>query len=150
MMALLTSQGKIAYIRDEKGRILPTVENFYRFCSEGRLMAVKCSQCNSLICPPRSICPICCAAKESEWVEMKGKGKLLTYTVIHFPPSQFQALAPYAVGILQLQEGPRLPGMIKNVKLEDLRIGMDLTVEYETTLPKEWPKWPRYFFKPAS
>jgi len=81
---------------------------------------------------------------------MKGKGKLLTYTVIHFPPSQFQALAPYAVGILQLEEGPRLPGMIKNVKLEDLRIGMDLTVEYETTLPKEWPKWPRYFFKPAS
>jgi uncharacterized OB-fold protein len=80
---------------------------------------------------------------------MKGRGKLLTYTVIHFPPSQFQALAPYAVGILQFEEGPRLPGMIKNVKLEDLRIGIELAIGFEATSPKEWPKWPRYFFKPT-
>ncbi len=147
-MTTITSQEKTAYIRDEKGGIMPTVENFYRFCSQGKLMAVRCTKCNAMICPPRSICPSC-SATEHEWVEMKGKGKLLTYTVIHFPPSQFQALAPYAVGIIQLEEGPRLPGMIKNVKLEDLRIGIDLTVGFEPTLPKEWPKWPRYFFKPA-
>ena len=85
-----------------------------------------------------------------EWTEFKGRGKLLTYTIIHFPPSQFQALAPYAVGILKLEEGPQLPGMIKNVKLEEVRIGMEFQVDFETALPKEWPRWPRYFFKPAS
>lgn len=148
-MTTVTSQEKASFIRDEKGRILPAVENFYRFCAEGRLMAVRCSKCNAIITPPRSICPKC-TGTESEWVELKRRGKLLTYTIIHFPPSQFQALAPYAVGILKLEEGPKLPGMIKNVKLEDLRIGMDLAVDFEATSPKEWPKWPRYFFRTTS
>jgi hypothetical protein len=144
-----SQEQEAAFIRDEKGQILPLVENFYLFCAEGKLMSVKCKQCGAVICPPRSICPKC-FADESDWMELKGRGKLLTYTIIHFPPSQFQALAPYAVGIVKLEQGPQLSGMIKNVKLEDLRIGMEIQVDFEKGLPKEWPRWPRYFFKPAS
>jgi uncharacterized OB-fold protein len=140
---------KTPFIRDESGGILPLVENFYMFCADGRLMGVKCRGCGRLICPPRGICPKCYSDK-FDWIDLKGRGKLLTYTIIHFPPSQFQALAPYAVGIVRLDEGPRLSGMIKNVKLEDLRIGMDIQADFEKALPKEWPRWPRYFFKPAN
>jgi uncharacterized OB-fold protein len=139
---------KSAFIRDERGVIVPAVENFYKFCAERKLMAVKCKRCGALICPPRTICPKCLADK-FDWTQLTGLGQLLTYTVIHFPPGQFQALAPYAVGIVRLTDGPQLPGMIKNVKLEDLHIGMELKVDFETTLPKEWPRWPRYFFKPV-
>jgi uncharacterized OB-fold protein len=147
VFASKAGEEKGAFIRGEDGTILPTVENFYRFCAERKLMGVKCKVCNTIIWPPRGICPKC-LADQLDWIEFKGKGKLLTYTVIHFPPSQFQALAPYAVGILRLEEGPQLPGMIKNVKLGDLRIGMDLKVDFEVTIPKEWPRWPRYFFEP--
>ena len=140
---------KNEYIRDANGVIIPIIENFYRFCGQRKLMGVKCTQCSSVLCPPRGICPKCSADK-FEWVEFRGKGKLLTYTIIHFPPTQFQALAPYAVGILRLEEGPQMPGMIRNVALEDLRIGMDLQVDFETAIPKEWPRWPRYFFKPTT
>ena len=150
MASVMTSQPEgTGFIRDENGLILPTVENFYRFCAERKLMGVKCKGCGALLWPPRGICPKC-LSYQVEWTELKGKGKLLTYTIIHFPPSQFQALAPYAVGILRLEQGPQLPGMIRNVKLEDLRIGMDLEIDFETTVPKEWPRWPRYFFKPPS
>lgn len=144
-----SQEQKPALIRDEMGQILPLVENFYMFCAERKLMGVRCKQCGAVICPPRSICPKC-SADTFDWMELKGRGKLLTYTIIHFPPSQFQALAPYAVGIIKLEQGPQLSGMIKNVKLEDLRIEMDLQVDFETALPKEWPRWPRYFFKPVS
>jgi uncharacterized OB-fold protein len=144
-----SQEEKTAFIRDEKGQILPLVENFYKFCAGRRLMGVKCKRCGVLICPPRSICPKC-FADAFDWIELKGRGELLTYTIIHFPPSQFQALAPYAVGIIKLEQGPQLSGMIRNVNLEDLRIGMELQVDFETALPKEWPRWPRYFFKPAS
>ncbi len=144
-----SQEQKPAFIRDETGQILPLVENFYMFCAERKLMGVRCKRCGAIICPPRSICPKC-SADAFDWMELKGHGKLLTYTIIHFPPSQFQALAPYAVGIIKLEQGPQLSGMIKNVKLEDLRIEMDLQVDFETALPKEWPRWPRYFFKPAS
>jgi uncharacterized OB-fold protein len=138
-----------AFIRDEKGLILPNVENFYRYCAERRLMGVKCAKCGAILWPPREVCPKCLGG-ELEWCEFRGRGKLLTYTIIHFPPSQFQALAPYAVGIMKLEEGPQMPGMVRNVKLEELRIGMDLEIDFETAIPKEWPRWPRYFFKPSS
>jgi uncharacterized OB-fold protein len=144
----VTSQ-ESAFIRDEKGLILPNVENFYRYCAERRLMGVKCAKCGAILWPPREVCPKCLGG-ELEWCEFKGRGKLLTYTIIHFPPSQFQALAPYAVGIMKLEEGPQMPGMVRNVKLEELRIGMDLEIDFETAIPKEWPRWPRYFFKPSS
>jgi len=138
---------KSHFNRDDNGAILPTVENFYNFCAEKKLMAVKCKSCGAIICPPRAICPKC-FGHTFEWTELAGKGKLLTFTIIYFPPSQFQAMAPYAVGIIKLGEGPQLPGMIKQVRLTDLKIGMELQVDFETSIPKEWPRWPRYFFKP--
>lgn len=141
-------QAEGAFIRDEKGVILPTIENFYKFCAERKLMGVKCGGCGALIWPPRGRCPKCFSSS-LEWRQLKGSGRLLTYTIIHFPPIQFQALAPYAVGILKLEDGPQLPGMIKNVSLQDLEIGMELLVDFEEGIPKEWPRWPRYFFKPA-
>jgi uncharacterized OB-fold protein len=137
------------FIRDQAGTILPNVENFYRYCAERRLMGVKCKKCGAILWPPREVCPKCLGG-ELEWYELKRRGNLLTYTIIHFPPSQFQALAPYAVGILKLEDGPQMPGMVRNVKLEELHIGMELQVDFETAIPKEWPRWPRYFFKPPS
>ena len=72
---------------------------------------------------------------------------MVTYTVIYVPPAQFQELAPYAVGIVEFTEGARLPGMIRNVKPENLRIGMELQTDFDVTVPSEWPQWPRYFFR---
>jgi uncharacterized OB-fold protein len=146
--AVISSQEGAGFIRDENGETLPLVENFYKFCADRKLMGVKCRRCGAIRCPPRTICPECFSDK-FDWIELKGRGTLLTYTIIHFPASQFQALAPYAVGIIKLEQGSQLSGMIRNVKLEELRIGMELLVDFETALPKEWPRWPRYFFKPA-
>jgi len=136
------------FVRGVDGEILPVIENFYRFCGQKKLMAIRCTSCNAIVWPPRGICPKCFHNK-FEWEQLKGKGQLLTYTIIHFPPAQFQAMAPYAVGIIKLLEGPQLPGMIRNVKLENLRIGMDLRTDFEGGVLKEWPRWPRYFFTAA-
>jgi uncharacterized OB-fold protein len=143
-----SSSEKDGFVRSEDGRILPVIENFYRFCGQKKLMAVRCTNCKSLVWPPREICPKCFNDR-FEWEQLQGKGQLLTYTVIHFPPTQFQAIAPYAVGIVKLTEGPQVPGMIRNVKHGDLRIGMNLQTDFETGVFKEWPRWPRYFFTPA-
>lgn len=143
-----SSLDKDGFVRSQDGQILPVIENFYRFCGQKKLMAVRCASCNTILWPPRGICPRCFHDK-FEWEQLQGQGQLLTYTVIHFPPTQFQAIAPYAVGIVKLLEGPQLPGMIRNVKLEDLKIGMALKTDFESGVLKEWPRWPRYFFTPA-
>ena len=124
----------------------PTIESFYKFCAERKLMGVRCGRCKKVTVPPRSTCPHC-GKSDLAWTELPNKGRLVTYTVIHFPPAQFQALAPYPIGIVELAKGVRLPGMIRNVSFENLRIGMELQADFETAIPKEWPQWPRYYFK---
>jgi len=125
-----------------------TIEQFYKFIGEKKLMAVKCRRCNSLILPPKNVCPKCFST-DLEWIKLKERGKLVTYTVIHVPPIQFQSIAPYAVGIIELEDGPHLLGMIREVKPDKIKVGMDLVVDFDTNLPSQWPLWPRYFFKPS-
>jgi uncharacterized OB-fold protein len=124
-----------------------TIESFYAFIGEKRLMAAKCSKCGTLFLPPRQMCTKCFST-DLKWTELKKKGKLLTYTVIHIAPKQFESMAPYAVGIIKLEDGLKLPGIIQNVKPEEIKVGMNLEVDFNTTMHSEWPMWPRYFFKP--
>ena len=59
-------------------------------------------------------------------------------------------MAPYAVGIVQLENGLKIPGMITGAPHELLRIGMDLTIDFGAcNTAQAWPQWPRYCFKPA-
>jgi uncharacterized OB-fold protein len=108
-----------------------TMEQFYKFISQGKLMAAKCSKCGKILLPPRPLCNVC-FSQDFTWVEVKGQGKLLTYTIIHVAAPQFQALAPYAVGIVQLENGLKLPGMISGVPQDQLKIGMNLTLDFKS------------------
>jgi uncharacterized OB-fold protein len=126
----------------------PTIESFYKFCTERRLMGLKCRGCGKVTVPPRSACAYCGGA-DLAWTELSGRGKLISYTVLHFAPAQFQQMAPYAVGIVEFPENVRLMGMVRNAAFENLTVGMDLQVDFDTAVSKEWPQWPRYFFKPS-
>ena len=124
------------------------IDQFYKFLSQGKLMAGKCLNCGKIHLPPRPLCDNCLAQK-FEWVTISGKGKLLTYTVIHVAPPQFQALTPYAVGIIQLENGLKIPGMIQGSTQQQLKIGMDLTLDFGScSNTQQWPQWSRYCFKP--
>ncbi len=125
-----------------------TIEQFYKFLGKGKLMAGKCQKCGKIHLPPRPLCDNCFST-DFEWVNVSGKGKLLTYTVINIAPAQFQALTPYAVGIVQLENGVKIPGMIQGVTQEQLKIGMELTLDFGTcNTTQQWPQWQRYCFKP--
>ena len=127
-----------------------TIESFYKFAGEGKLMAVKCNKCGALHLPPRNVCTKC-FSKDLEWAPMNNKGKLLTYTLIYVAPKQFEELAPYPIGIVKLEEGPQLLGMIRGVEPDKLKIGMSLTLSFEKPAATQiqWPTWPRYYFKPS-
>jgi len=131
-----------------------TIESFYRYVGEGKLMAAKCNKCGKVMLPPRPVCPKC-FSKDMKWVELKPRGRLLTYTVIHVSPKQFESLVPYPLGIIRLEDGTQFVGMIRGVEQKDLKVGMPLIVDFEKASsgkPSEqtnWPAWPRYYFKPA-
>ena len=127
-----------------------TIEQFYKFLGQKRLMAGKCLKCGKRHLPPRPLCDNC-FSQDFEWVCVSGKGKLVTFTVIHVVPQQFQALSPYAVGIVQLENDLKIPGIIKSITQDQLKIGMDLTLDFGTcNTEQQWPQWPRYCFKPLT
>jgi hypothetical protein len=125
-----------------------TIEQFYKFLSQQKLMAGRCLKCGKIHLPPRPMCDNC-FSQDFEWLQISGKGKLVTYTVIHVAPQQFQVLAPYAVGIVELENGLKIPGMIQGTTQEHLKIGMELNLDFGTcSTSQQWPQWPRYCFKP--
>jgi uncharacterized OB-fold protein len=134
------------FVRDENGNIYPTIENFYRFCSERKFMGIKCKECGTILIPPRMSC-LKCDSSHFDWVNLKGKGKLLTYSIVHIAPTDFQATAPYIVGIVELEEGRKLPGIVKLKEIEDIKIGMDLVVDFEKASTESWVGNTRYYFK---
>ena len=57
-------------------------------------------------------------------------GKVFTFTIIRVPPQQFVDQAPYAVGIVELDDGVKLTGQIVDFNFEELKIGKRVKVEF--------------------
>ncbi|MFQ5899194.1 MAG: Zn-ribbon domain-containing OB-fold protein [Candidatus Methylomirabilia bacterium] len=71
------------------------------------LQGRRCAECGKLSVEEGRPCPACGAAGASP-VALSGRGRLLSWTVIRIPPARYAGEAPYAVGLLELEEGPRL------------------------------------------
>jgi len=112
--------------------------SFHQFLNEEKLMGSKCKKCGTLFSPPRPIC-IKCFGREMDWVELKGKGKLVTFTCIHVgPPWMIKEFGydrkhPYCSGVVDLEEGVKIDARIEGVdpsKPETIKIGMPLKVKF--------------------
>ena len=125
-----------------------TIEQLFKLINEGKLMAGTCKKCGKIHFPPRQLCSECLST-EFEWTPIPTEGKLLTYTIIHIAPTQFQTMAPYGIGIIELDNGLKIPGMIKNAPLDKITVTMPLRIVLEPcNQTSQWPHWPRYHFEP--
>ena len=114
-----------------------TAASFDKFCSEKKVMGSKCKKCGVLYLPPRPLC-IKCYSSELEWKQLKGKGKLVAFTVIGVgPPTMlnegYDREHPYCSGIVELEEGPRISTQIVGVdvhKPENIKIGTLVTADF--------------------
>ena len=125
-----------------------TVSSFYAFLDQKQLMAAQCDDCKTVILPPKPMCTKCMSTN-LKWIKLTDTGKLVSYTVIHVAPEQFQSMAPYSVGIVEFGDGLRLPGMICGASQEMLNVGMPLKIEFNAPNSSQWPAWGRYCFRPV-
>ena len=74
-----------------------------------------------------------------DWVELKGKGKLFTFTCVHVAPPWmtkefgYDRKHPYCSGVVELEEGVKIDARIEGVdpsKPETIKIGMPLKVKF--------------------
>jgi uncharacterized OB-fold protein len=104
------------------------VSEFAQHLKDGHLMGSRCKKCGSFSFPPQADCGECMSG-EFEFTEVSGKAKLHTYTKIVAAPTGFDDVAPYTVGVVDLDEGGRLLAWIgETVKEEEIKIGMELQV----------------------
>jgi uncharacterized OB-fold protein len=87
------------------------------------LIGSKCTNCNGLYFPPRVICPKCRRKGNIENIQFKGKGKVYSYSVVHTPTDDFKEVAPYAVAIVELDEGAKLTTQLVDCDVDDIEIG---------------------------
>ena len=80
---------------------------FWTALESGTFSTTRCNACQHITFPPRRIC-VACGAQEPAWMDLSGAGVLYSATVIHAGPSLYWAGGPYTVGIIDLDEGPRL------------------------------------------
>jgi uncharacterized OB-fold protein len=90
------------------------------------LIGNQCEVCETLFFPPRESCPTCRRKSVGKMKNKKliGKGKIITYSIVHVAPEQFKGQAPYPIAIIELDEGPRLTSQIVDCDLNDIKIGM--------------------------
>jgi uncharacterized OB-fold protein len=109
---------------------MPTPSRYWREIPQRyRLEAGKCKNCGFIAFPPRQVCPRC-HSRAFETIVLADAGKVLTYTIIRVPPHPFSDQAPYAVGIVELDDGARLTGQIVDCAFEELKIGQRVKIEF--------------------
>jgi len=90
------------------------------------LIGNKCNSCKKVYFPPREACPYCRRKSygKMEEIKLNGKGKILTYSIIHVGPEAFEKQVPYPVAIVELDEGPRITTQIVDCDIKDVKIDM--------------------------
>jgi uncharacterized OB-fold protein len=99
---------------------------FMQGLKEGKLQGTKCPKCGEKFLPPRPQCK--CGQGEVEWYEAPTHGKLLTYTIVSFPPDSMNKYAPYIVAVAELEDGSRILAQITGVTPQILKVGLPIQV----------------------
>jgi uncharacterized OB-fold protein len=114
--------GKVSYCPHTK------VSEFADLLKTGRLAASRCVGCGFVSFPPRADCPKCLGG-EFAWEEISGRGTVVTWTRIDAAPAGFEDMAPYTIGVVDLQETGRLLAWFgDSISDADIRTGMAVQV----------------------
>ena len=121
----------------------PETQHYWDGAKAGELRLQRCDACAHVYFPPRPFCPEC-SGREVSVFTASGRATLHSYVINHMKAPGFEP--PYAVAVVELEEGPRLMCNILDCPAtpEALVLDMALEVTFETvsdeiTLPQFRP-----------
>jgi len=108
-------------------------EPYWQAAREKRLAYQNCRACGHRQFFPRNLC-LSCLSESVEWADSAGQGRIYTFTINHRPAqTAFQDKVPYAVAVIDLDEGVRMMANIVNSPLSEIAIGKRVRVVFEDT-----------------
>ena len=81
---------------------------------ENKLLGLKCKECGAITVPPKMVCRQC-ASPDMEIIELKGRGKIQTFTPVFVAAEGREDEVPYIIVLVELDEGPWIMGNLTGV-----------------------------------
>jgi len=126
-------------------RPTPETRPYWEAAKQHRLLIQRCRDCSEWYFYPRPLCPRC-FSRHVEWQPASGRGRLHTFVINHRPPRNFPVPPPFIIGVVELEEGPRLLTNIVGIDPDPSKVKCDMAVEVvfedlsdEIALPKFRP-----------
>jgi len=106
---------------------------FLRGLQKKKILGIRCHACNRVYVPPQIVCPECYNQLD-EWVELDGRGTLLTYTVIYYSLPVHPVDPPFIIGSILVDGADTALGhLISEVEINSLEIGMVVEPVFKET-----------------
>jgi Predicted nucleic-acid-binding protein containing a Zn-ribbon len=91
-----------------------------------RMKASTCKACGNVTFPYQPICSRC-RGRNVEPVELRGNGRIVSYTVNYQYREGFERQAPQIVALIELEEGPKILGLLTDAEPEEVYEGQRVT-----------------------
>ncbi len=103
---------------------------FWDACRHRQLRFQRCGVCGHRWLPASVVCPRCWSAT-TEWIPASGNATVFSFAGYRraYHPA-FEALLPYVVAVIELAEGPRLISNVIDAVPEDIRVGMNVQLDF--------------------
>lgn len=129
---------------------LPTITSearpFWEGAAKQQLLMQCCLDCSAYIWTPRPSC-FECGSENIQWQKLSGRGEVYSFTVIRqvvgrAASQAFEKDIPYVIAWIDLDEGPRMITNVIGCPVENVTLGMKVSVIFEQQSADIWlPKF---------
>lgn len=103
---------------------------FWDGAAAGELRYQRCGGCQKVQLIPRSLCEHCQSA-DLRWEVSKKRGRVKTFTIVHRAPLPvFKDQVPYAIAIIDMEEGFRVMANALSEAQKSLSVGAAVTIGF--------------------
>lgn len=102
----------------------------------GELRVQRCDDCSRHVFNPALVCPFC-TSQSLSWVRSSGRGVVHTMTTVHRAPKP-GVDTPYAVVVVELEEGWFMLSNVVDCPARDVEIGMPVEVTFHQVGDEVW------------
>jgi len=130
----------------EEAKLIPQVTRelkpFFDAARNHQLVVQKCDKCGELRFPAAPLC-LKCDSDKCSWTPVSGRGQVFSFTIMH-RAYHLAFKAPYALAVIQLNEGVKMTSNVIGIEPSKVKCGMPVEVVWdqlsdEVTLPRFRP-----------
>ena len=82
---------------------------------QNKLLGLKCRACGAITVPPKMVCRQC-TSPDMEIIELKGSGKIRTFTTVFVASEGREGEVPYTIVMVELDDGPWIMGNLEGIE----------------------------------